>query len=64
MVVLKLLNGDKGSGLNTLMGNVSAELDFVQTVADLGSSGDGLNPSLNAVADAFRRRQLMGRFCG
>ena len=46
----------------TLLENVSAEMDFVQTVADLVSSGDSINPSLNAVADAFRWRQLTGRF--
>ena len=62
LLVLKLLNADTGGNLDTLIGNVSTELDFVQTVADLVSSGDGLNPSLNAVADAFRRRLLKGRF--
>ena len=62
LLVLKLLNADTGGNLDTLIGNVSTELDFVQTVADLVSSGDGLNPSLNAVADAFRRRLLKERF--
>ena len=46
----------------TMLANVSADLDFVQSVADLVSSGNGLNPALNTVADAFRRRQLKGRF--
>ena len=62
LLVLRLLNREKGSGLVTLLENVSAEMDFVQTVADLVSSGDSINPSLNAMADAFRRRQLTGRF--
>ena len=38
------------------------ELDFVQSVADLVSINDELNPSLNAVTEAFRRRQLSGKF--
>ena len=62
LLVLKLLNGVNGSFVENLLANVTADLDFVQSVADLVSSGDGLNPALNAVADAFRRRQLQGRF--
>ena len=64
LLVLKLLDKVKGDTLNTLLENVSAELDFVQNVPDLVSSGDSLNPSLNAVADAFKRRQLTGQFVG
>ena len=40
----------------------AAELDFVQAVIDLVSTNDSLNPSMNAVAEAFRRRLLSGRF--
>ena len=62
LLVLKLLDKVKGNLVGNLLANVSAELDFFQSVSYLVSSGDGLNPALNAVADAFRRPHLKGRF--
>ena len=43
-------------------GEVSAELDFTQTVLDLVATKDSVNPSVNAVAEAFRRRSIGGKF--
>ena len=60
--VLKLLNKVSGSELGQKLGMLAEELDFVQSVADLVSVNDQLNPSLNAVTEAFRRRQLSGKF--
>ena len=48
--------------MENLLANVPADLDFVQSVSDLVSYGDGLSPTLNVVANAFSRRQLPGRF--
>ena len=54
--MLKLLYGAKGSFMENLLANVPADLDFVQSVSDLVSYGDGLSPALNVVANAFSRR--------
>ena len=44
------------------MEKILAELDFVQTVNDLVNAKSELNPSLNAVVEAFKCRQLLGAF--
>ena len=62
MMVLKLFDRINGSYLDNQFSKVKADLDFVQSVADLVSVNDQLNPSLNAVTEAFRRRHLSGRF--
>ena len=59
---LKLLYGERGSSCERQVDKVLAELDFVQTVNDLVGAKTELNPSLNAVAEAFKRRQLLGAF--
>ena len=41
---------------------MAADLDFAQSVLDLVSSNEELNPALNAVAEAFKRRALSGSF--
>ena len=59
---LKLVYGERGSSCERQVDKVLAELDFVQTVNDLVGAKTELNPSLNAVAEAFKRRQLLGAF--
>ena len=44
------------------LGQIQAELDFTQSVSDLVSKQDPLHPSLDAVAEAFKRRNLGGVF--
>ena len=60
--VLKLLNKVTARAVGTRISQVSTDLDFVQSVLDLVSQRDELNPSLNAVTAAFRRRHLGGSF--
>ena len=60
--MLKQVYGNFGSWCEQQMDRVLAELDFVQTVNDLVGAKTELNPSLNAVAEAFKRRQLGGAF--
>lgn len=60
--VMKLLNGEKGDHLVSKLGQLLAELDFAQSVSDLVAVRDSLNPSLDAVAEAFKRRHLGGVF--
>ena len=62
MSVLKLLDRTRAHELGSLAARVSAELDFTQTVLDLVATRDSLNPSVNAVAEAFRRRSIGGKF--
>ena len=59
---MKLLYGEQGTFYEKQVDKVLAELDFVQTVNDLVSTKSELNPSMNAVAEAFKRRQLLGAF--
>ena len=60
--MLKLVYGNLGSSCERQVERVLAELDFVQTVTDLVGAKTEINPSLNAVAEAFKRRQLCGAF--
>ena len=60
--MLNLIYGNRGSSFERQIDRVLAELDFVQTVNDLVGAKTELNPSLNAVAEAFKRRQLRGAF--
>ena len=60
--VLKLLDQVRAKELASLSARVTAELDFVQSTVDLVTAKDSLNPSMNAVAEAFKRRHLAGRF--
>ena len=60
--VLKLMNKVSASEVCSQPAKVAAELDFVQESADLVATKDSLNPSMNAIAEAFRRRRLSGRF--
>ena len=60
--MLKLVYGNRGSSYERQLDRVLAELDFVQTVNDLVGAKTELNPSLSAVAEAFKRRQLCGTF--
>ena len=60
--VLRLLNKVTAQKLGSCISQVSADLDFVQTVLDLVSRSEELNPSLNAITEAFRRRHLGGSF--
>ena len=62
MTVLRLLDKVKAQELGHRMSQISRDLDFVQTILDLASQSDELNPPLNAVAEAFRRRHLEGTF--
>ena len=62
LTVMKLLNVDKGDQVVSKLGQLQAELDFTQSVSDLVSRQDPLNPSLNAIAEAFKRRNLGGVF--
>ena len=56
LAILTLLNKIRAKDIYSQAAKVSAELDFVQAVLDLVAAKDSLNPSLNAVAEAFRRR--------
>ena len=60
--VLKLLDKARAHEVGSQAARVSAELDFTQTVLDLVATMDSLNPSVNAVAEAFRRRSIGGKF--
>ena len=60
--VLKLLGQARAPELASLSATVASELDFVQSTVDLVAAKDSLNPSMNAVAEAFKRRHLTGRF--
>ena len=60
--VLKLLDRARAAELASLSATVASELDFVQSTVDLVAAKDSLNPSMNAVAEAFKRRHLTGRF--
>ena len=62
LTIMKLLGNDKGDQLQLKLGRLQSELDFVQSVSDLVASRDPLNPSLNAVTEAFKRRNLCGNF--
>ena len=62
LTIMKLLDIDKGDQLRLKLGRLQSELDFVQSVTDLVASRDPLNPSLDAIAEAFRRRNLSGEF--
>lgn len=60
--VLELLDRTRANDISTHAAKVSAELDFTQTVLDLTAAKDSLNPSVNAVAEVFRRRYIGGKF--
>ena len=60
--VLKLLDQVRAEELAALSDRVTAELDFVQSTVDLVAAQDSLNPSMNAVAEAFKRRHVAGHF--
>ena len=60
--VMKLLNLESGTQLESRLGQLLAELDFTQAVSDLVALRDQLNPSMDAVAEAFKRRNLSGVF--
>ena len=60
--VLKLLDQARAAELASLSATVAEELDFVQSTVDLVAAKDSLNPSMHAVAVAFKRRHLTGRF--
>ena len=62
IALLKLLNKLKAVELASQARIVEADLDFVQSVLDLVAANDSLNPSMNSVAEAFKRRLLYGRF--
>ena len=62
LAILTLLNKIRAKDIYSQAAKVSAELDFVQAVLDLVAAKDSLNPSLNAVAEAFRRRLLSDSF--
>ena len=62
MLVLKLPNKVRRFDLDQQLLKMAGELDFEQSVADLVSLNDELNPSFNAVIEAFRRMQLSGKF--
>ena len=54
--VLKLLNRARAAELTSLSATVASDIDFVQSTVDLVAAMDSLNPSMNAVAEAFKRR--------
>ena len=60
--VLELLVRTRANDISSQAAKVSAELDFTQMVLDLTAAKDSLNPSVNAVAEAFRRRYIGGKF--
>ena len=62
LAVLTLLYGERRLSFERRLDKVLAELDFVQTVNDLVGAKSELNPSLNAVAKAFKHRQLRGAY--
>ena len=62
LTVMKLLNLESGTQLESRLGQLLAELDFTQAVSDLVALRDQLNPSMDAVAEAFKRRNLSGVF--
>ena len=62
LAVLKLLDRTRADEVCAQAAKVSAELDFTQLVLDLVATKDSLNPSVNAVAEAFRRRFVGGKF--
>lgn len=60
--LMKLFDRIKGDNLEARILGLAADLDFAQSVLDLVSSKEELNPALNAVAEAFKRRALSGSF--
>ena len=60
--VLKLLCRTRANEISFQAAKISAELDFTQMVLDLVAAKDSLNPSVNAVAEAFRKRFVGGVF--
>ena len=62
LAVLKLLDRTRASDICSQAAKVSAELDFTQMVLDIVAAKDSLNPSVNAVAEAFRRRFIGWKF--
>ena len=60
--LMKLFDRVKGDDLEARILGLAADLDFAQSVLDLVSSKEELNPALNAVAEAFKRRALSGSF--
>ena len=62
LTVMKLLNLESGRQLESRLGQLLAELDFTQAVSDLVALRDQLNPSMEAIAEAFKRRNLSGVF--
>ena len=61
-LLMKLFDRVKGDDLEAQLLGLAADLDFSQSVLDLVSSKEALNPALNAVAEAFKRRALCGSF--
>ena len=62
LAILTLLNKIRAKEIYSQAAKVSAELDFVQAVLDLVAAKDSLNPSLNAMVEAFRRRLISNSF--
>ena len=58
---MKLFDRVKGDDLEAQLLGLAADLDFSQSFLDQVSSKEELNPALNAVAEAFKRRALCGR---
>ena len=62
LAILKLLNKVKAGDLASQALIIEVDLDFVQSVLDLVAVNDSVNPSMNSVAEAFKRRLLYKRF--
>ena len=60
--LMKLFDRVKGDNLEARILGLAADPDFAQSVLDLVSSKEELNPALKAVAEAFKRRALSGSF--
>lgn len=60
--VLRLINETNEKALTAGLLQHADDLDYIQNLLSVIGSEPGVNPTMNAVADAFSRRRFSGRF--
>ena len=60
--VLRLINKNNEEALTASLLQHADDLDYIQNLLNVIGAEPGVNPAMNAVADAFSRRRFSGRF--
>ena len=60
--ILESINPDRYKKLREGLLQQADDLDFLQTVVTSVHDAPALNPTMNAITDAFNRRRFVGRF--